>query len=70
MGMQTLAAAPPSEVELGWSSVEFRLALLSACGVGPREALALALRPELGLGEVVTMIHRGCPPDVAARILL
>jgi hypothetical protein len=68
--MQTLAVAPPSEIELGWSSVEFRLALLSACGVGPRDALALALQPELGLGDVVTLIHRGCPPDVAAAILL
>jgi hypothetical protein len=68
--MQTLAVAPPSEIELGWSSVEFRLGLLSACGVDPRSALALALRPELALADLVTLIHRGCPPDVAARILL
>jgi hypothetical protein len=63
-------AAPPSEAELGWNAVEFRLGLLSACGVAPAAALALAVRPEIGLGELVSLIHRGCPPDTAAAILL
>ena len=63
-------ATPPSEAELGWNAVEFRLGLLSACGVSPGPALALAVRPEIGLGELVTLLHRGCPPDTAAAILL
>ena len=70
---RSLAAAlaePPSEAELGWNAIEFRLGVLSACGVSPGEALGIAVRPEIGLGELVTLIHRGCAPDTAARILL
>jgi hypothetical protein len=62
--------APPSEDELAWSGVSFRLRLLDACGFGPDTALALAIRPEIGLEEPLALIRRGCAPDTAARILI
>jgi hypothetical protein len=65
-----ITTAPPSDAELGWNGVEFRLGLLSACGFSPRDALALAVRPGLGLGELLRLVHQGCPPDLAARIVL
>jgi hypothetical protein len=65
-----LLDAPPSEEELAWSGVSFRLRLLDACGFGPNAALALAIRPEIGLEEPLRLIRNGCDPDTAARILI
>jgi hypothetical protein len=65
-----LVEIPPSETELAWSGVTFRLRLLDACGFGPEAALALAIRPEIGLEEPLALLRRGCEPDVAARILI
>ena len=62
--------APPSEEELAWSGITFRLHLLDACGFSPDTALALAIRPEIGLEEPLALIRRGCAPDTAARILI
>jgi hypothetical protein len=62
--------SPPTEEELAWSGVTFRLRLLDACGFGPDTALALAIRPEIGLEEPLALIRRGCAPDVAAEILI
>jgi hypothetical protein len=67
---ELLVDASPSEEELAWSGVTFRLRLLDACGFGPDAALALAIRPEIGLEEPLALIRRGCAPDVAARILI
>lgn len=65
-----LVDAPPSEEELAWSGVSFRLRLLDACGFGADAALALAIRPEIGLEEPLRLIRGGCDPDTAARILI
>ncbi len=65
-----LVEPPPSQEELAWSGVTFRLRLLDACGFGPDAALALAIRPEIGLEEPLALIRRGCAPDTAARILI
>jgi hypothetical protein len=62
--------APPSEEELAWNGVTFRLRLLEACGFGPDAALALAIRPEIGLEQPLALIRGGCAPDTAARILI
>jgi hypothetical protein len=62
--------APPSEEELAWSGVSFRLRLLDAVGFGPAEALALAIRPEIGLEEPLGLIRSGCDPETAAAILI
>ena len=53
-----------SEVE-AWR----RQALLRA-GYDERAAAAIATRPEVDLHGAVDLVERGCPPDVAARILL
>jgi hypothetical protein len=62
--------SPPSEEELAWNGVTFRLRLLEACGFGPDAALALAIRPEIGLERPLALIRGGCAPDTAARILI
>lgn len=64
------ADTPPTEEELAWNGVTFRLRLLEACGFGADTALALAIRPEIGLEEPLALIRRGCAPDTAARILI
>ncbi len=65
---ELLLAAPPTEAELAWSSVAFRRRLLDACGFDADGALAL--RPEIGLQEVLELVKRGCPPATAVRILV
>ena len=65
-----LVETAPSQDELAWNGVTFRLRLLDACGFGPDTALALAIRPEIGLEEPLALIRRGCAPDTAARILI
>jgi hypothetical protein len=65
-----LLEPPPTEEQLAWSGVTFRLRLLDACGFGPEAALALAIRPEIGLEEPLALIRRGCAPDTAAQILI
>ena len=59
-----------AEQELAWSSVAFRLRLLEACGFGPSSALALAIRPEIGLEEPLLLVRKGCSPDLAVEILV
>jgi hypothetical protein len=45
-----------------------RRRLLSA-GFGARLASELAAASEVDLHEVLELVDRGCPPDVAARIV-
>ena len=48
----------------------WRHASLLAAGYEHRVAFKLALRPEVDLHLAVRLRRDGCPPDVAARILL
>jgi hypothetical protein len=48
----------------------WRHASLLAAGYEHRLAFKLALRPEVDLHLAVRLRRGGCPPDVAARILL
>ena len=48
----------------------WRHASLLAAGYEHRVAFKLALRPEVDLHLAVRLRRGGCPPDVAARILL
>lgn len=63
-------ASAPTEEELAWNGLSFRLQLLESCGFGADAALALAIRPEIGLEEPLALIRRGCTPDTAAEILI
>jgi hypothetical protein len=48
----------------------WRNSSLLAAGYDLRNALKLALRPEVDLHVAVRLGRAGCPPDTAARILL
>lgn len=48
----------------------WRHASLLAAGYEHRLAFKLALRPEVDLHLAVRLRQNGCPPDIAARILL
>ena len=48
----------------------WRHASLLAAGYEHRLAFKLALRPEVDLHLAVRLPEAGCPPDLAARILL
>jgi hypothetical protein len=48
----------------------WRNSSLLAAGYDLRNALKLALRPEVDLHIAVRLGRAGCPPDTAARILL
>ena len=39
-------------------------------GFEPEAATVLAAEPEVDLHEAIGLIERGCPPDLALRILL
>lgn len=50
--------------------VAWREEQLGGCGYGPFEAMVLAHRLEVDLHQAIELAGRGCPPDVALRILL
>jgi hypothetical protein len=63
-------ATSSTEEEIGWSCMSFRLQLLEACGFTQADALALAIRPEIGLDRPLGLVRSGCAPATAAEILL
>jgi hypothetical protein len=65
----TVEPEPTSE-EMAWEELSFRRRLLGICGFDDADALALALRPGLGLKEPLELVASGCPPEIAARIVL
>jgi hypothetical protein len=42
---------------------------LSRAGFDPVDALELAARPDVDLHAAVGLLQRGCPPELAVRIL-
>lgn len=64
-----------SEFELleeteGERVVRWRAEELERAGFEEREALKLALRPDIDLHVAVDLVRRGCPLETALRILL
>ena len=59
-----LAETEPERIER-WRAQE-----LQRAGYEPKAAAELAARLDVDLRFAVGLIARGCPPDVAARILL
>lgn len=49
--------------------VEWRRRSLAEAGFAPELAADLASQARLDLHELLQLIDRGCPPDLAARIL-
>jgi len=52
------------------SVVSWRTAQLRAAGCPRLEAGRLAERPDVDLHVAVDLLRRGCPPELALRILL
>jgi hypothetical protein len=49
--------------------LRWRLRRLLQSGCTEDEARALAARPEVDLHRAVELLERGCPPELAVRIL-
>jgi hypothetical protein len=47
----------------------WRTAELMRVGFAGDDAIALAARTEVDLHEAIELVHRGCPPELAFRIL-
>ena len=47
----------------------WRAAELVRVGFAGDDAVALAARPEVDLHEAIALVERGCPPELAFRIL-
>jgi hypothetical protein len=63
-------AAAPEIVETELERVErWRAAELVRVGYAGDDAVALAARFDVDLHEAVALVQRGCPPDLAVRIL-
>jgi hypothetical protein len=58
---------PLSEDEL---VTQWRIEELGRVGYTPEAALVIALDAGVDLHQAVDLLHRGCPHDVALRILL
>lgn len=50
--------------------LEWRYTQLVHGGYGPSEATELATHVEIDLHEALDFLLRGCPPDIASRILI
>ncbi len=48
---------------------DWRRRRLTAAGFEQQLAAELAAQPEIDLHELLTLLDRGCPPELAARIL-
>jgi len=47
----------------------WRAAALERAGYDPDDAVELASRPDVDLHEAIGLVERGCPPELAVRIL-
>ena len=63
MRTETTATAPVDEIE------RWRRGQLSSSGFSPALAAAVASDPRYDLHALIELVERGCPPDLAARIL-
>jgi hypothetical protein len=48
----------------------WRAEALERAGYAPAAAVELAARPDVDLHSAIALLERGCPPDVAVRILV
>ena len=52
------------------SVIHWRFTMLSRSGYGFDEAITLAARVDVDLHRAADLVARGCPPQLALRILL
>jgi hypothetical protein len=63
--MTELAIREETDVVEAWRAEQ-----LEHAGYGPQEAAKVARRPDVDLHVAVDMVRRGCPADLALKILL
>lgn len=63
-GLPRVAAPAPSDQVLAW-----RRDQLLAAGFEPAAAERLAAQADVDLHAVLNLVDRGCPPELAARIM-
>lgn len=63
MQTKTTGDTPVDEV------VEWRRDQLTGSGFAPARAAAIASDPRYDVHVLIDLVERGCPPDLAARIL-
>jgi hypothetical protein len=62
--LQTFVETESERIER-WRAEE-----LERAGYEPRSAAKIAVRPDIDLHRAVDLLGRGCPPDLALKILL
>jgi hypothetical protein len=62
--LQTLVETESERIER-WRAEE-----LERAGYEPRSAAKIAVRPDIDLHLAIDLLVRGCPPDLALKILL
>jgi hypothetical protein len=68
--MPPIPAAHEESVETELERAErWRTAELMRVGLAGDDAVALAGRFEVDLHEAISLVQRGCPPELVARIL-
>jgi hypothetical protein len=63
--MTELAIREETDVVEAWRAEQ-----LEHAGYGPQKAAKVARRPDVDLHVAVDMVRRGCPADLALKILL
>jgi hypothetical protein len=76
MSMEQISEDQVSAAEVGTRDLElerveaWRMEELQRAGYGPDAATELAQRHDVDLHAAVALIERGCPPELALRILV
>ena len=72
--MADYTAMPAAELDFSADETEviqaWRVEALERAGYLPSEAAELAVRPDIDLHRAVDLVKRGCPSDLALKILL
>jgi hypothetical protein len=66
---QVISGAPPLPGDLDGKVTRWRRQRLLLAGFAPPLAHRLAATPGVDLHALLDLVDRGCPPDLAARIL-
>ena len=68
----TIQTVPPTGPVLGEADevYRWRLGALERAGYGTEQARDLARRADVDLHRAVALLERGCPPELAYRILV
>jgi hypothetical protein len=60
----------PEPIEEDARVMQWRVEALERAGYAPKDVLAMAIDPQVDLHVAVDLVRRGCPHELALRILL